>query len=72
VAVVTLGTLTHLIAQRSASDGTCNGAKRPKNGTHSSTCSSTAYGSYSLTRVAIITILNTIFVFSHPSHSLVL
>jgi hypothetical protein len=67
VDIVTLVTITHLIAQ-CASNGTYNGAKRSKNGTQNST----AQGSYRLIPVVISPISNTILVFSHPSHSLVL
>jgi hypothetical protein len=81
VVVGTPCTLTHLVAQRTASEATCNGAKRSKNGTQSSTRSSTSYGSYSLTsidasRVGCVAATSTVpialVVFSHSSHSLVL
>jgi hypothetical protein len=81
VVVGTFGTLTHLVAQRCASDATCNGAKRPQNGTHGSSHNTTAYGSYSFTSVntscvgrvaASCSVPIAVVVFSHPSHSLVL
>jgi hypothetical protein len=68
----TICTLTHLVTQRTASDGTCNGAKRSKNGARGSTRNSTAYSSYSLTSVATGTVPIAFVVFSHSSHSLVL
>jgi stage III sporulation protein SpoIIIAA len=81
VVVGTSGTLTHLVAQRCASKATCNGAKRPQNGTRGSASNTTGNGSYSFTsvnasRVGLVatssTVLIAVVVFSHPSHSLVL
>jgi hypothetical protein len=81
VVIGTSGTLTQLLAQRCASDATCNSAKRSQNGTHGSARNTTGNGSYSFNSVnaslvgrvaASITFPIAVVVFSHPSHSLVL
>jgi hypothetical protein len=81
IVVGTSGTLTHLIAQRCASETTYNGANWPQKGTYGSTRNTTAHSSYSFTsvntsRVGRVAISSTVpiavVVFSHTSHSFVL
>jgi hypothetical protein len=78
VVVGTSGTLTHLIAQRCASDATYNGTNRPQKGTYGSACNTTAHGSYCFTsintsRIGFVATSSTVpiavVVISHPSHS---
>jgi hypothetical protein len=81
VVVDTSGTITHLVAQRCASEATYNGANRPQNGTYGSARNTTAHGTYSFTsvntsRVGRVATSSTVpiavVVFSHPTHSFVL
>jgi hypothetical protein len=78
VVVGTIGTFTHLVTQRCASDASYDGTHRPQKGTRGCASNTTADGSYSFTsvnasRIGLVATSSTVpiavVVFSHPSHS---